>query len=133
MKKKTPESPGSPVRPLSLANLDTALLRALPELVSDLDEFHRRKNEDLEFTHTFFSYSFLPTLQSALDRGVSDFCQRAFVLIEELVSGGDEEVATLLAEEFFEYGARCENWMDRATRYMGPQTLGIARQHSNVR
>ncbi len=132
MRKKT-EPAGSAVKRVSLTNLNATLLRALPELVPDIDVYHRLKSEDPEFTQSFFSYSFLPTLQAALDRGVSEFCARAFALVEELVVHGDEGTNALLRDEFFEYGARCENWMDRASRYMGPQTLSIARQHSIAR
>lgn len=114
--------------PIRLSELNHFLLHALPELRSDLDAFERLRAEDPEFTQSFFGYSFIPTLQAALDRGVEDFCRRAFLVIEELVISGDHDVRHQLDEELFSYGPRCESWMRRAGPYMGPRALAKADQ-----
>jgi hypothetical protein len=108
------------------ADLDALLVQALPELESDRIEYERRRGEDPEFTQSFFSYSFVPTLQVALDQNIEDFCHRAFVLIEQLVGEGDGEVQAKLRDEFFAYGPACEKWMKRAQPRMGPKTRKTA-------
>lgn len=105
---------------ISAADLDAVLVAELPELASDRAEYEKRRGEDPEFSQSFFSYSFVPTLQVALDRNVEDFCSRAFALIETLLGEGDEAVRKILREEFFEYGPACEKWMKRAGPRMGP-------------
>lgn len=117
-------------RTIVLSELDGVMMEALPELRSDLEGYRLLKTQDAEFNQTFFSYSFVPTLQSALDQVVDDFCRRAFALIEILLLRGDKETRNLLEEEFFGYGPHCETWMSRALRYMGPQTLARAAQNS---
>lgn len=108
------------------SDLDELLIRELPELAEDRVTFQQRRDDDPEFTQTFFSYSFIPTLQSALDRKVEDFCRRAFALIERLVQEGDADVQRLLREEFFDYGPVCDKWMKKAEAWMGPDTKGSA-------
>lgn len=108
------------------AEVDTLLVSALPELASDRAAYEQQRLHDPEFTQSFFSYSFVPTLQVALDQEVEDFCLRAFALIEQLVREGDAEVQTLLREEFFEYGPACEKWMKLAAPRMGPNTREAA-------
>lgn len=107
---------------IGLRDLDTELVTTLPELVADRAEFDRKKRSDPEFSQTFFGYSFVPTLQVALDRNLDDFCNRAFALIERLLAEGDPDVQVLLREEFFDYGPACEKWMKRAGHRMGPLT-----------
>ncbi len=111
---------------ISLRDLDTELITALPELASDRAEYDRRQRSDPEFSQSFFGYSFVPSLQVALDRNLDDFCQRAFTLIERLVGDGDADVQALLREEFFAYGPACEKWMKRAEPRMGPLTRKAA-------
>ncbi len=111
---------------ITLTNLDARLIEVLPELAHDLSEYRARCAADTEFEQSFFGYSFVPTLQAALDRDMKDFCRRAFVLLEELVSSGDPEVQILLEDEFFAYGPACEKWMRRAVPQMGPRTRAKA-------
>ena len=113
---------------IHLADIDTQLVEALPELAGDRTEYERRRKEDPEFSQSFFSYSFVPTLQAALDRDVRSFSDRAFALLEELVTRGDEGVGELLREEFFEYGPACEKWMRRALPQMGLRTRALAQR-----
>jgi hypothetical protein len=111
---------------IAASELDASLVAALPELAADRGAYEKRRQEDFEFTQSFFSYSFVPTLQVALDQNVDDFCMRAFALIERLTAEGDAEVQTILREEFFEYGPACEKWMKRAHARMGPLTRRTA-------
>ena len=107
-------------------DLNDFIIAALPELAPDLPAFNRRRLDDPEFTQTFFGYSFIPTLQSALDRNVEDFCRRAFALIERLVREGDAGVQRILRDDFFHYGPACDKWMKKAGSWMGPDTKGTA-------
>jgi len=111
---------------ITAAELDALLVVALPELAADRGTYEKRRQEDFEFTQSFFSYSFVPTLQVALDQNVEDFCLRAFALIEKLVTEGDEDVQAILRDEFFEYGPACEKWMKRARPQMGMRTRTVA-------
>jgi hypothetical protein len=111
---------------IPLAQLDAVLLRTLPELASDRSDYEAYRAKDPEFTQSFFSYSFVPTLQAALDQGVYQFSERAFKLIEQLVIEGNPELIALLREEFFDYGPACEKWMRRALPLMGPRTRALA-------
>jgi hypothetical protein len=111
---------------IATAELDALLVEALPELAADREAYEKRRREDFEFTQSFFSYSFVPTLQVALDQNVDDFCDRAFALVERLVTDGDSEVQTILREEFFEYGPACEKWMKRACSRMKMHTRAAA-------
>jgi hypothetical protein len=111
---------------ITLEELDRTLIEALPELASDRSAYEQRRVEDPEFTQRFFSYSFIPTLQVALDQNIDDFCARAFVLIERLLIEGDAEVQAILREEFFDYGPACEKWMKRAEYRMGARTRQAA-------
>ncbi len=108
------------------AELDALLVEALPELANDRTDYARRQAQDPEFMQSFFSYSFVPTLQAALDRNLALFSQRAFTLVEQLVTEGDEELLNLLKQEFFDYGPACEKWMQRTLSYMGPHTRALA-------
>lgn len=108
------------------SELNDFLTAALPELAADRSSFEQRRSEDPEFTQTFFSYSFIPTLQSALDRNIEEFCRRAFTLVETLVREGDADVQHILREEFFDYGPVCDKWMKKAQAWMGPDTKGTA-------
>lgn len=111
---------------IATAELDALLVEALPELAADREAYEKRRREDFEFTQSFFSYSFVPTLQVALDQNVEDFCLRAFALIEKLVTEGDDEIRAILRDEFFEYGPACEKWMKRARPQMGKHTRAAA-------
>lgn len=111
---------------IRVAEVDALLVKALPELGPDCAEYEGRRSEDPEFTQSFFGYSFIPTVQAAMDQDVRSFCERAFDLIENLVVEGDEEVIALLREEFFEYGPACEKWMRKGDRFMGPKTRALA-------
>ena len=113
---------------IRVAELDALLMKALPELEADHAEFQRRRSEDLEFTQSFFGYSFVPTLQAAMDRDVRRFSERAFALIETLVVEGDEDVIGLLRGEFFDYGPACEKWMRRGEPFMGPRARELAQR-----
>jgi len=115
---------------ITVAELDAALLGALPELAQDHIQYHRNVAQDPELSQSFFSYSFVPTLQVAIDRQLVPFCERAFTLIERLIADGDHDVRALLRDEFFGYGPSCEKWMKRAAGYMGPQTLALAKEAS---
>ncbi len=115
---------------IRFAELDARLVDALPELAGDRVEYERHCKQDPEFQQTFFSYSFVPTLQAALDRDVRSFTERAFALLERLVTQGDEALRALLREEFFAYGPACDKWMRRALSHMGPQTRALAEQAS---
>lgn len=109
-------------------DLNEALIKELPELADDLVAYDQRRSEDPEFMQSFFSYSFIPTLQVAIDQNIEDFCQRAFALIERLLTEGDTNVQVILREEFFDYGPACEKWMKRAGHHMGRMTRAAA-QH----
>ncbi len=111
---------------IAAADFDAVLVEALPELAADRSAYERRRIEDAEFVQSFFGYSFVPTLQAAIDRNVEDFCARAFAMIERLVREGDPEVQAILRDEFFDYGPACEKWMKRAESRMGPLTRGAA-------
>ncbi len=111
---------------ISVTQLDRVVVETLPELASDWQAYGRRRIEDPEFQQSFLSYSFIPTLQVALDQNVEDFCRRSFALIERLLSDGDEEVQSILRDEFFDYGAACEKWMQRAGGYLGPLARGAS-------
>ena len=111
---------------IAIGDLDRVLVEALPELASDREAYQRRRIEDPEFQQSFFSYSFVPTLQVALDQGIEHFTRRAFALIERLLSEGDPDVQQILREEFFEYGPACKKWMRRVGGYMGPRTRAAA-------
>jgi hypothetical protein len=111
---------------IAAADFDAVLVEALPELVADRSAYERRRIEDPEFAQSFFSYSFVPTLQSAIDQNVEDFCVRAFAMIERLVHEGDPEMQAILRDEFFNYGPVCEKWMKRAGSRMGPLTRKAA-------
>lgn len=115
---------------IRLEELDRLLVEALPELAVDRAEYERRRNTDPEFTQTFFGYSFVPTLQAAIDQNVMPFCQRAFALIEKLVVEGDEGVAGVLEGEFFEYGPACQKWMRKGEGFMGQKTRQRAQRRS---
>lgn len=115
---------------ISAADLDAVLIEALPELASDREPYLRQRSNDPEFVISFFSYSFVPTLQVALDRHLDDFCTRAFALIERLLEEGDREVRAILQDEFFDYGPACEKWMRRAGANMGPRTRKAASSNS---
>jgi hypothetical protein len=108
------------------SEIDATLIEALPELASDRALYERKRMEDREFTQSFFSYSFVPTLQVALDRSLEDFCARAFGVLERLVQEGDDAVQAILRDQFFEYGPACEKWMKRAELRMGPLTRKAA-------
>jgi hypothetical protein len=116
---------------IRLTELDTVLVHALPELASDRADYETRRSQDPEFTQSFFSFSFVPTLQAALDRGVHPFCEKAFRLIEQLVVEGAPELKALLHEEFFDYGPACEKWMVRALPLMGSHTRDLAENLPN--
>lgn len=116
---------------VSVGELDDVLVQALPELASDRADYEARRADDSEFTQSFFSYSFVPTLQVALDQGVYPFCERAFKLIEQLVIEGDHDLLALLREEFFDYGPACEKWMRLALPLMGPRTRALAEGQEN--
>jgi hypothetical protein len=109
---------------ITAAELDSVLVDALPELASDRAVCEERRRTDTEFLQSFFGYSFIPTLQVALDRQMNDFCRRAFALIERLVHEGDADVQRILQDEFFAYGPACEEWMKKAQSWMGPDTKG---------
>jgi hypothetical protein len=107
---------------IAAADFDSMLVEALPELAADRSAYERRRLEDPEFMQSFFSYSFVPTLQVAIDQNVEDFCVRAFAMIERLVYEGDPQVQAILRDEFFDYGPVCEKWMKRTGSRMGPLT-----------
>ncbi len=111
---------------ISAADFNRVLVEALPELGSDCAVYEKRRSEDPEFLQSFFSYSFIPTLQVALDQHVEDFCHRAFSVVERLLVEGDAEVQAILADEFFDYGPACEKWMRRAHEFIGPIARGKA-------
>lgn len=114
-------------------DLDALLVAELPELAADRAEYDRRRQEDAEFRQSFFSYSFVPTLQAALDRHIEPFCAKAFSLLERLVAEGDGDLQTTLQDEFFGYGPACEKWMRRALPWMGPQTRELAEKQNSER
>jgi hypothetical protein len=107
-------------------DFNAVLVEALPELAADRLAYERRRIEDAEFVQSFFSYSFVPTLQAAIDQNVEDFCMRAFAMIERLVHEGNPEVQAILRDEFFDYGPVCEKWMKRAEWRMGELTRKAA-------
>jgi hypothetical protein len=111
---------------IRLAEVDALLAHELPELASDRADYETRRSADLEFSQSFFSYSFVPTLQAALDQNVHPFCERAFKVIERLVTEGDPALLAVVREEFFDYGPACEKWMRRALPLMGPRTRALA-------
>ncbi|ABF43104.1 hypothetical protein Acid345_4104 [Candidatus Koribacter versatilis Ellin345] len=111
---------------ISAADLNRGLVEALPELASDREAYEQRRLEDPEFLQSFIGYSFIPTLQVALDQNVDDFCRRAFALIERLLAEGDDDVQAILRDEFFDYGPACEKWMRHAGTLMGPLTRKAA-------
>jgi hypothetical protein len=107
---------------IAARDLNAALVEALPELGDDFEAYRRKRVEDPEFTQSFFNYSFLPTLQVALDQNVEYFSARAFALIEQLILEGDADIQAILRDEFFDYGPVCEKWMKRARSGMGDLT-----------
>jgi len=116
---------------MSAFDLNRVLVEALPELASDREAYDRRRIEDPDFSQSFLGYSFIPTLQVALDQNVEAFCRRAFALIERLLAEGDVEVQAILRDEFFDYGPACEEWMKRAASHFGPlarQSLSSGKQ-----
>lgn len=117
---------------ISADQLDDLLVQALPELASDRDDYEARRAADPEFTQSFFNYSFVPTLQAALDQGVQPFCKRAFKLIEQLVTEGDPALLVIVSEEFFDYGPACEKWIRRALPLMGPRTRALAESKESL-
>ena len=107
---------------IAARDLDKTLVEALPELAGDFEVYRKKRIKDPEFAQSFFNYSFLPTLQVALDQNVDNFCARAFAFVELLVQDGDQDLQALLQEEFFAYGPVCQKWMKRAGSRMGPLT-----------
>ena len=112
--------------------LNDVLVQTLPELSTDWKTYTARKHRDREFQQSFFGYSFVPTLQVALDQHVEDFCRRAFALIERLLADGDPEVQAIVRDEFFEYGPACEKWMKRAGTYLGPLARKVLSSNSQT-